>query len=85
MSSAPNPLSVTDEVSMNTTAHDVMITSEVASFLRLDRKTVYLAAARGEIPCRRIGRRILFSRRALVAWLEAQSHSVQGDGNARTR
>ena len=68
----------------STTAPDVMTTSEVATFLRLDRKTVYLAAARGEIPCRRIGRRILFSRRALVAWLEAQGHGVPGGVHART-
>jgi len=48
---------------------DVLTADEVARFLRLDRKTVYEAAATGRIPARRIGRRFLFYRPALVAWL----------------
>ena len=48
---------------------DVMTVREVAAFLRLDRKTVYDAATRGELPARRVGRRVLISRAALVAWL----------------
>ena len=49
---------------------DVLTADEVAAILRVDRKTVYEFAGRGEIPCRRLGRRILFSRRALMAWLD---------------
>lgn len=48
---------------------DVMTVREVAALLRLDRKTVYDAAARGELPARRVGRRVLISRAALLAWL----------------
>ena len=48
---------------------EVMTVREVAAFLRLDRKTVYDAAARGELPARRVGRRLVVSRAALVAWL----------------
>ncbi len=48
---------------------DVLTADEVAEFLRLDRKTVYDYAGRGEIPCQRLGKRILFSRAALVSWL----------------
>jgi excisionase family DNA binding protein len=48
---------------------DVLTADEVAEFLRLDRKTVYDYAGRGEIPCQRLGKRILFSRTALVSWL----------------
>lgn len=48
---------------------DVMTVREVAAFLRLDRKTIYDAATRGELPARRVGRRVLVSRAALVAWL----------------
>ncbi len=51
---------------------DIMTADDVADFLRLDRKTVYTAAARGDIPCRRLGRRLLFLRRALEDWLHAQ-------------
>lgn len=52
------------------TEDDVLTADEVAEILRVDRKTVYEFAGRGELPCRRLGRRILFSRRALMAWLE---------------
>ena len=57
----------------------VMTADEVAELLRVDRKTVYAAAGRGEIPCRRIGRRLLFSRTAIVAWLEMQGHAARGE------
>jgi excisionase family DNA binding protein len=52
---------------------DVLTADEVAEFLRLDRKTVYDYAGRGEIPCQRLGKRILFSRAALVSWLASCS------------
>ena len=50
---------------------DVLTADEVAVFLRLDRKTVYDYAARGVIPCQRVGKRMLFSRAALASWLGA--------------
>lgn len=43
---------------------------EVAELLGVARKTVYEAAGRGDIPCRRLGRRVLFSRRAIMEWLD---------------
>ncbi len=54
-----------------TPGHDpeVMDADEVAAFLGVDRNTVYDYAGRGEIPHRRLGKRLLFSRSALVAWL----------------
>lgn len=49
---------------------DVMTVDELADLLRLDRKTVYSAIARGEIPgVRRVGRTIRISRPAIVTWL----------------
>ena len=48
---------------------DVMDADDVAAFLGVDRKTVYDHAGRGTLPCRRLGRRLLFSRQALVVWL----------------
>lgn len=48
---------------------EVMSVEECAAFLGVDRKTVYDYAGRGVIPCRRLGKRILFSRQALVLWL----------------
>lgn len=52
---------------------DIMNADEVADFLRLDRKTIYDYAGRGESPCQRLGKRILFSRAALVSWLASCS------------
>jgi excisionase family DNA binding protein len=42
---------------------------ELAALLGVDRKTVYEGAARGEIPSVRLGRRVLFARTAIDAWL----------------
>lgn len=52
------------------TGGDVMTADEVAAFLGVDRKTVYDYAGRGVIPCQRLGKRVLFSRAAVVRWLE---------------
>ena len=60
---------------------DIMTADEVAEFLRLDRKTVYDFAGRGEIPCQRLGKRILFSRAALVSWLGAWSKGSSDGGS----
>jgi excisionase family DNA binding protein len=49
-----------------------MDADEVAVFLGVDRKTVYDYAGRGEIPHRRLGKRLLFSRSAIVEWLGAR-------------
>jgi excisionase family DNA binding protein len=49
----------------------VLTVEEVADLLRVNRKTVYEAAARGEIPgVRRIGHTLRFYGPALVKWLE---------------
>ena len=56
-------------------SHDVMLAAEVATFLRLNIKTVYEQAASGNLPCRKVGRHYRFSRRALVAHL-AQCKSL---------
>jgi len=50
---------------------EVMDADQLAAFLGVDRKTVYDYAGRGQIPHRRLGKRLLFSRSAIVAWLGA--------------
>lgn len=47
----------------------VYTADELAGLLGVDRKTVYDRAGAGEIPCKRLGRRILFSRQAIERWL----------------
>lgn len=62
---------------------DVLTVDELASLLRLERKTVYSAIQRGEIPgVQRIGRAIRISRSAVLQWL----HKGQGhDSHSRRK
>jgi excisionase family DNA binding protein len=53
--------------------HECMSANELAAYLRVNRKTVYEYAARNVIPCRRLGRRIVFSRGAITDWLARSS------------
>jgi excisionase family DNA binding protein len=53
--------------------HECMTARELAGWLRVNRKTVYEYAARNVIPCRRLGRRLVFSRPAVTAWLARSS------------
>ena len=61
------------------TMRDVLSADEVALWLGVNRKTVYNAAARGEIPHQRLGDRLLFSRAALVSWLAREGGARRKD------
>lgn len=52
---------------------DVLTADDAAALLGVSRWTLYAAANRHEVPHRRLGRRMLFSRRALLVWLEGAS------------
>jgi excisionase family DNA binding protein len=52
---------------------DVLTADDAAALLGVSRWTLYAAANRHEVPHRRVGRRMLFSRRALLIWLEGAS------------
>jgi excisionase family DNA binding protein len=52
---------------------EVLTADEAAALLGVSRWTLYSAANRHEVPHRRLGRRMLFSRRALLLWLEGAS------------
>jgi excisionase family DNA binding protein len=56
---------------------DILNADEVAAWLKVDRKSVYNAASRGAIPHQRLGKRLLFSRTALMAWLGRESGSAR--------
>ena len=49
---------------------------EVALLLGLGRTAAYEAARRGEIPCRRIGRRIVVPVPALLDWLGVSTQAA---------
>lgn len=56
---------------MDASVGEVMTADEVAAFLGVDRNTVYDYAGRGVIPHQRVGKRLLFRRGGVVAWLDA--------------
>ena len=62
---------------------EVMSVEECAAFLGVDRKTVYDYAARGVLPCARLGKRILFSRQMLVLWLGGACSKGPSNGDSR--
>jgi excisionase family DNA binding protein len=71
---------------------DVLTAREAARLLRISTDLLYEAANRGEVPHRRVGRRMLFSRLALLAWLRASSADGRsfrparhGSDDSRTR
>ena len=59
-----------------TNESDVLDVPHVASLLGVGRNTVYALVAKNEIPHRRLGKAIRFSRSAVMAWLA--SWSLQG-------
>jgi excisionase family DNA binding protein len=58
---------------------EVMTAREVSAFLGIGRRQVFEHAARGELPCRRLGRRLLFYRPRLVEWLSCKAASRERD------
>ncbi len=56
---------------------EVLGVDQVATLLGIGRNTVYDAANRGEIPHRRIGRRLIFSRTAVMEWLQRKGPANQ--------
>jgi len=40
-----------------------------AEFLGISKNALYEFAGRGDIPCRRLGRRLIFSKSSLIDWL----------------
>lgn len=73
---------------------DVLSVRDAARFLGVSLPLMYEACRTGQVPHQRLGRRILFSRAALLAWLARtntgnlpQSNLDQGQGatSGRTR
>lgn len=48
---------------------DLLTTSETATLLRINYKTVLDMVKRGELPAVRVARRVLFDRSQLEAWV----------------
>ena len=59
---------------------EIMRAEQLARFLGVNRKTIYEYAARGVIPHQRLGRRMVFARSEVVAWLGACKESRTSKG-----
>ena len=68
-------------VSSAAEADDVLAVSEVTKLLRVGRNSVYGMVGRNEIPHRRIGKQIRFSRAAIMRWLSSWSLQVAKKGH----
>ncbi len=55
-----------------------MTPTEVATYLRKSKSWVYGAASRGELPTKRIGRDLRFSREELDRWLASKTTQRTG-------
>ncbi len=64
------------DIALDNLEHRITLTvEEVASLLGLGRTAAYEAARQGQIPSRRLGRRIVIPVPALLEWLGADSNS----------
>lgn len=59
---------------------ECMTVEELADALEVNRKTVYEYAARGVIPCRRLGRKVILHRATILAWLAGFSMTTARPG-----
>lgn len=62
-----------EDLDLVATDPDLLAAEEVSELLGISLHSVYEGAARGEIPCRRVGRRVLFSRRRIAEWLHGEA------------
>ena len=60
---------------------DVLDVEETARLLRVGRNTIYELVGRNEIPHRRLGKQIRFSRDALMSWLGGGHGGTRRKGN----
>jgi excisionase family DNA binding protein len=52
---------------------EVMRANEVRKMLRIGRNTLYNWVEEGRIPYKKVGRVLLFSRKAIIIWLESRN------------
>jgi excisionase family DNA binding protein len=62
----------------------VLSVDEAAALLRVNRKTLYEAVRRGQVPgARRIGRLLRLDRETLVAWMRCQGNVLDSPAQGR--
>jgi excisionase family DNA binding protein len=58
--------------------HDYLTTQEVAAYLRLKERTVYDLVARKVVPCSKVTGKLIFPRRLVDRWIDANVQLVEG-------
>jgi excisionase family DNA binding protein len=74
------PTAANDESVDGDADADVLTVDGVAALLKLGRNAVYESVGRNEIPHRRIGKQIRFSRRGIMRWLDSWSSQGAKEG-----
>lgn len=63
--------------------HEQMDAQKIAAYLHMDIREVNKLAARGQIPCRKVGGNFVFRKGQVDHWVEAQMHEMHVDRLAR--
>lgn len=58
-----------------TSGREVLTTIEVANLLKVARITVYRMANRGDIPCYKSGKNLMFYRDEILEWVDAHQNT----------
>jgi excisionase family DNA binding protein len=68
-----SPLATPNSAFIKVNDRDVLDVPQVAQLLGVGRNTIYTLVARNQIPHRRLGKAIRFSRAAVMSWLASWS------------
>lgn len=68
-----SPLATPNSAFINVDDRDVLDVPQVAHLLGVGRNTIYALVAKNQIPHRRLGKAIRFSRAAVMSWLASWS------------
>ncbi len=68
-----SPRATPDSAFINVDDRDVLDVPQVAQLLGVGRNTIYALVAKNQIPHRRVGKAIRFSRAAVMSWLASWS------------
>ena len=55
---------------------EILTTMEVANMLKLSRITVYRMASRGDIPCYKSGKNLMFYKDEILEWVDAHQNNT---------
>jgi len=62
---------------------EILSVRQVSEFLGMAENSVYSAVRQGELPARRLGRRVLISKVAFARWLHGDETTMPGNGKDR--